>query len=288
MQIFSILGNILIEEESKGYTDEEAPDYANAARTFVNNRRANPQRGGLRSSGAVGYGGRGADPALYGPNGQPLGIAQEPSAGSLTSPSTGRRGDAGNLQTPSRGQGQGALTQQGPAASGADGQSQHPVQQEDLDSLSNATAKDFFARPNWAILTATQEDLSDTIKEQRNRENNEELEQKLIKAGIPYIRGTGFYNNEDQGPSFIIVADETTAMSYGKFYSQESILTKDGLVYSKPYPNTPTTGVILSGPETLKEDFTNLCQRTRPEASTVINFPSKAASTARPLAAVRP
>ena len=244
-------------EESKGYKDDEAPDYANAARKFVNNRQANSQRGRLGLTNGTRGRGRGTGTPIDGPNGQPTSFDQEPSAGSLTrpSPSTGRRGDAGNLQTPSRGQGQGALAQQGPAASDADGQSQHPVQQEDLDSLSNATAKDFFARPNWAILTATQENLSDTIKEQRNRENNEELEQKLIKDGIPYIRGTGFYNNEDQGPSFIIVADEATAMAYGKLYSQESILTKDGLVYSLPYPNTPTTGEILSGPEALQKEF---------------------------------
>ena len=44
-------------------------------------------------------------------------------------------------------------------------------------------------------------------------------------------------------------------MAYGKPYSQESILTKDGLVYSLPYPNTPTTGEILSGPEALQKEF---------------------------------
>ena len=44
-------------------------------------------------------------------------------------------GDAGNLQTPSRGQGQGDLAQQGLGVRDPNGQSQHPVQQEDLASF---------------------------------------------------------------------------------------------------------------------------------------------------------
>tara|TARA_B100000780_G_scaffold16006_1_gene10581 strand:+ start:292 stop:738 length:447 start_codon:yes stop_codon:yes gene_type:complete len=145
----------------------------------------------------------------------------------------------------------------------------------------------FVAKDGWSIITATQEAIGEP-DHPKNITANEDLRRHLQETGVPFIDVTGMYAGNPQGASFIIIADEATAMAYSKRYMQESILTKDGLVYSKPYPNVPTTGVILSGPETLKEDFTNLCQRTRPEASTVINFPSKAASTARPLAAVRP
>ena len=89
--------------ESRGYKDDDAPDYANAARKVV---EALKQRDGLGSISGDGRGGRG-------PTGPDAGQSfdQDFNVGSLTRPSlsTRRRSDAGNLQTPSRGQGQGAL-----------------------------------------------------------------------------------------------------------------------------------------------------------------------------------
>ena len=58
-------------EDSKGYKDDEAPDYANAARKFVNNRRNNSQGSRLGSVGSDGRRGRGVRP-LMDPTGNPL------------------------------------------------------------------------------------------------------------------------------------------------------------------------------------------------------------------------
>jgi len=49
-------------EESRGYSDDEAPDYANAARKLVEARKANSSGSGLGPAGSDGSGGRG--PAL--------------------------------------------------------------------------------------------------------------------------------------------------------------------------------------------------------------------------------
>lgn len=46
-------------EESRGYADDEAPDYANAARKLVEARKAMAGQSGLGSTGAAGDGGRG-------------------------------------------------------------------------------------------------------------------------------------------------------------------------------------------------------------------------------------
>jgi len=92
-------------EESKGYKDDEAPDYANAARKFVNNRQANSQRGRLGLTNGTRGRGRGAGTSNDGPNGQPTSFDQEP-AGILRSEQANDRGrgrsrrDAGGQLTP--------------------------------------------------------------------------------------------------------------------------------------------------------------------------------------------
>ena len=47
-------------EQSRGYADDEAPDYANAARKLVEARKGSPSGGRLGSARTAGDGGRGA------------------------------------------------------------------------------------------------------------------------------------------------------------------------------------------------------------------------------------
>jgi hypothetical protein len=76
-------------EESKGYADDEAPDYANAARKLVQTRSAMVGRGGLGSPGANGPGGRTAGSTDARPALAPItegvagGLAQRLNAGGL-------------------------------------------------------------------------------------------------------------------------------------------------------------------------------------------------------------
>jgi len=62
-------------QESRGYADDEAPDYANAARKLVEARKAMAVGGGLGSTGAAGPRGRGPVDSDARFNQQPTGVA---------------------------------------------------------------------------------------------------------------------------------------------------------------------------------------------------------------------
>jgi len=62
-------------QESRGYADDEAPDYANAARKLVEARKAMAVGGGLGSTGAAGPGGRGPVDSDARFNREPTGVA---------------------------------------------------------------------------------------------------------------------------------------------------------------------------------------------------------------------
>ena len=62
-------------QESRGYADDEAPDYANAARKLVETRKAVAVGGGLGSTGAAGPGGRGPVDSDARFNREPTGVA---------------------------------------------------------------------------------------------------------------------------------------------------------------------------------------------------------------------
>jgi len=104
----------------------------------------------------------------------------------------------------------------------------------------------------WAVVTATQEAVGDPAQ---NLAFNEQLRDELDAAGITYTITTGVYKGEPQGESFLILADEATALDLGRKYKQESILTNRGLVYSDSTGVTPVTGENLVGEAALADDF---------------------------------
>ena len=226
-----------IGEESKGYKDDEAPDYANAARKYVSgrNRYANSQRGGLGSVGSDGRRGRGTGTPIDGPNGQPIGILQSQQGQDASR----QRGVLS--QSNDRGQGQGTS-----------------ATLEELEVLREGKSPEalaaFVAKDGWSILTATQEAIGDHDHPQ-NIAANEDLLSHLEETGVPFIEVTGMYLGTPQGKSFLILSNEDAAVGLGKRFNQDSVLTVRGFVYSDPStPITPSTGVISAGPEALKEE----------------------------------
>lgn len=122
--------------------------------------------------------------------------------------------------------------------------SESPATEDDLFS---DLGPEFFGKPGWATLTADDATLPDGERVKRNRENEAQLVAELDAAGIPYRRLTGFYGTPEPENSFLILADEATAKAIGAKYNQDSILTRDGLIYTTdPRPNTPLTGEFLS------------------------------------------
>ena len=133
-----------------------------------------------------------------------------------------------------------------------------PVTEQELRNIENASDEEFrmfFKRPGWAVLTATKESIDPRFKDEINNRNNQELRYLLERDGVPYAELSGVYKGEDQGVSFLILMDEDKALSLGRRYGQESILTNSGLVYSSPLPVTPATGEMLVDEEARAEDF---------------------------------
>lgn len=124
-----------------------------------------------------------------------------------------------------------------------------------------ATPEDFatptpesFAKGGWAVVTATQE-AEGNYESEFNKAANEKLRARLEREKIPFIEVGGAYQGEFQGTSFMIFAPEATAQKLGKAFKQESILTRDGLVYTDGSDRVvPGRGVTV-GPEAATQDF---------------------------------
>jgi hypothetical protein len=64
------------------------------------------------------------------------------------------------------------------------------------------------------------------------------------------------YMGQPDGTSFMIVADEPTVMKFGRQFNQDSVLTRDGLIFTqRPRADVPTTGELMVGEQALQEDF---------------------------------
>lgn len=111
-----------------------------------------------------------------------------------------------------------------------------------------------FQKGGWAVLTATQEAEGD-FNSEKNRQQDEKLRKLLAKENIPFIEVAGAYQGEPQGTNYMIFAPEEKAKKLGKQFKQESILTRDGLVYTDGSNKVvPGTGVTV-GPEATQQDF---------------------------------
>ena len=128
------------------------------------------------------------------------------------------------------------------------------------DSPQRATLQDFtperlpelLNKSDWAILTASDPGAKKQ-SDKKNAEANAKLEKDLQAAGYDYVDAVGKYG--DTQPAYIIVGiDGNQSKALGQKFGQESVLTRDGLVYSDGRPNTPTTGTVTVY-DTPPEDF---------------------------------
>lgn len=132
-----------------------------------------------------------------------------------------------------------------------------PVTSEDLQGLIDGSPPaEFFDRPGWAILSATQDWGNDPFGDRFNERAEAQLREDLDRLEIPYVEQTGFYKGKPDGTSFLIIANTDAAERLGKQYKQESILTNAGLVYTnRPQAVTPLTGEVTFGEEAKKSEY---------------------------------
>lgn len=104
-----------------------------------------------------------------------------------------------------------------------------PPKAEEFESPD--TVKEALSKPGWAILTATQEKLGPGTAEV-NIKANAQLAAELAKAGYEVLPVSGAYKGEDQGANFLVLdITPEEAAALGKKYSQDSVLTPEGLLY---------------------------------------------------------
>ena len=124
-----------------------------------------------------------------------------------------------------------------------------------------ATPEDFraptpetFRKGGWAVITGTRE-ADGPYTSDKNVAANNKLRDRLTKDGVRFEEVSGAYQGTPQGTSFLIFAPESYALRQGKAFGQESILTRDGLVYSDGSDRlVPARGVVI-GDEALNSDF---------------------------------
>jgi hypothetical protein len=117
-----------------------------------------------------------------------------------------------------------------------------PGRLANLEDFTPEALPDLLFRKGWAILTASDPGAKKQSAA-KNRAANARLEADLQSAGYQYMDAVGKYGSVQD--VFIVVGlSEADALALGREYGQESILTRNGLVYSDGRPNTETTGVV--------------------------------------------
>jgi hypothetical protein len=123
------------------------------------------------------------------------------------------------------------------------------------DFKSEETLPRALQSPNWAIFTATKEDLGPGTNE-HNELRNENLEKALVADGFTPTEVSGNYKGVDQGKSFLVpnmTPEQATA--WGNKYGQESVLTPHGILYGDGTINPADHSKTVVGPEAEKQDF---------------------------------
>ncbi len=121
-----------------------------------------------------------------------------------------------------------------------------------LDDFKRDKLEDILKLDNWAILTA-EDPGAKKQSAKKNAADMEDLEADLKARGFGYTKAIGKYG--DVQNAFIVTGiSEAQALELGKKYGQESVLTRNGLVYSDGRPNTPPTGKVTVY-DTPPEDF---------------------------------
>ncbi len=110
-----------------------------------------------------------------------------------------------------------------------------------LDDFTRENLPSLLEKENWAILTAANPD-GVTQTDEQNAALNAQLEQDLKDMGVEYMPGIGRYGNVE--PVFIVVGiTEAQARELGAKYTQDSVLTRRGLLYRNGNV-TPPTGTV--------------------------------------------
>lgn len=106
--------------------------------------------------------------------------------------------------------------------------------------------KNITKRDDWAILTA--ENPGNVTRDAaENARYNARLEEDLINGGFEYVKITGKYGKELENSFLVFGIDPAKAQDFGRSYSQEAVLTREGLLYRDGTVNPAKRAKLLKG-----------------------------------------
>lgn len=111
---------------------------------------------------------------------------------------------------------------------------------------------------DWQIITAYKEGVHSNTKSEFAQKAHHELRAKLDNLrlyGYDYMEiPGGVYKGESQGAGFVILGlDLKSSMKLGVDFGQQSILSKEGIVYSSTGVYAPSSGEIFVGADAVKK-----------------------------------
>lgn len=118
-----------------------------------------------------------------------------------------------------------------------------------MGDLRQGVTPEFLRRPGWGVVTAARNTAADEAQ-------NAALEAELQRRGIAYRKMEGVYRGQSDGTSFMIFADRDTVVELGRAFRQESVLTRDGLVFMDGSPTIPLApNDLATGDDAKARDF---------------------------------
>lgn len=134
---------------------------------------------------------------------------------------------------------QGAAVLLGDAAKSVKVEGKTPSITQQAFSPKNIT--DVLQKEDWAIITA-ENPKANALSSAENAVLMQELKATLDAKGLTYVEAKGKYAGNKENSLVVLGVSKAVAQDLGRLFEQESVLTKDGLLYSDGRV-APATGV---------------------------------------------
>lgn len=124
------------------------------------------------------------------------------------------------------------------------------------DFLEPDRLRGLLGKTHWAILTAANP-RGQQLSDEDNAARMDCLREDLERSCCGFLYANGRYGGQDE-PCFVALnIAQSAALDFAKWYGQESILTRQGLVFTDGSPTIEPTGIVVHD-EAPADDFTQV------------------------------
>ena len=125
-----------------------------------------------------------------------------------------------------------------------------------LDFCEPDRLRGLLGKTHWAILTAANP-RGQRLSDEDNDARMDCLREDLALSCDAILHANGRYGGQDE-PCFVALGiNQSVALDFAKWYGQESILTREGLVFTDGSPTIRPTGIVVHD-EAPADDFTRV------------------------------